>query len=150
MFLVSLSPILTLCMCACVCAEDARSLSTLSEKPDASSPSPQSERRSWSSSPSHSLQNTHSKMPRKQPIDQLRRPSTASGKRKHDLLSVQKIACYALHIVLLRYQTSRTGACSEYLCFIMWSVKIELKIGTACILRPPHPSSFLPWFKSIE
>lgn len=65
--------------------EDARSLSTLPEKPDGSSPSPQSERRSWSSSPTHSLQNTHSKMPRKQPIDQLRRPSTASdGSRKSD------------------------------------------------------------------
>lgn len=66
--------------CMCVCAEDARSLSTVSEKPDVSSPSPHSERRSWSASPSHSLH--AAKMPRKQPGDHVRRTSSASG--KHD------------------------------------------------------------------
>uniref|UniRef100_A0A3Q3GFN5 1-phosphatidylinositol 3-phosphate 5-kinase n=1 Tax=Labrus bergylta TaxID=56723 RepID=A0A3Q3GFN5_9LABR len=48
------------------------------EKPDVPSPSPQSERRSCSSSPSHSL---HSTRPHRKPhSDHLRRTSTASGK----------------------------------------------------------------------
>ncbi|KAM8855783.1 1-phosphatidylinositol 3-phosphate 5-kinase isoform 3-T3 [Spinachia spinachia] len=63
--------------------EDGRSPSTVSEKPDAPSPSPQSERRSWSTSPTQSLYS--SRVPRKQQPDLLRRTSTASdGSRKSD------------------------------------------------------------------
>ncbi|XP_034002365.1 1-phosphatidylinositol 3-phosphate 5-kinase isoform X2 [Trematomus bernacchii] len=62
--------------------EEGRPPSSLSEKSDvASSPSPQSERRSWSSSPTHSLYNsrTHRKP------EHLRRTSIASdGSRKSD------------------------------------------------------------------
>ncbi|XP_063743404.1 1-phosphatidylinositol 3-phosphate 5-kinase isoform X3 [Eleginops maclovinus] len=62
--------------------EEGRPPSSLSEKSDvASSPSPQSERRSWSSSPTHSLYNsmTHHKP------EHLRRTSTTSdGSRKSD------------------------------------------------------------------
>lgn len=61
-----------------VCVEEARPPSTVSEKPDVPSPSPQSERRSWSSSPSHSIYG--SRTHRKQHPDHLRRTSTASGK----------------------------------------------------------------------
>ncbi|XP_044222711.1 1-phosphatidylinositol 3-phosphate 5-kinase isoform X2 [Thunnus albacares] len=63
--------------------EEGRPPSAASEKPDVPSPSPQSERRSWSSSPSHSLYGprTH----RKQHPDHLRRTSSASdGSRKSD------------------------------------------------------------------
>uniref|UniRef100_A0A3Q1GCU1 1-phosphatidylinositol 3-phosphate 5-kinase n=1 Tax=Acanthochromis polyacanthus TaxID=80966 RepID=A0A3Q1GCU1_9TELE len=56
--------------------EEGRSPSTAAEKPDVSSPSPQPERRSWSSSPSHSAYRAH----RKQHPEHLRRTSTASGK----------------------------------------------------------------------
>ncbi|XP_074513689.1 1-phosphatidylinositol 3-phosphate 5-kinase isoform X2 [Sebastes fasciatus] len=64
--------------------EEARPPSTVSEKPDLPSPSPQSERRSWSgSSPTHSLYNSRTQ--RKQHPDHLRRTSTASdGSRKSD------------------------------------------------------------------
>ncbi|XP_045909809.1 1-phosphatidylinositol 3-phosphate 5-kinase isoform X4 [Micropterus dolomieu] len=63
--------------------EEGRPPSTVSEKPDVPSPSPQSERRSWSSSPSHSLYG--SRTVRKQQPDPLRRTSTASdGSRKSD------------------------------------------------------------------
>ncbi|XP_070770208.1 1-phosphatidylinositol 3-phosphate 5-kinase [Enoplosus armatus] len=63
--------------------EEGRPPSTVSEKPDVPSPSPQSERRSWSSSPSHSLYG--SRTLRKQHPDHLRRTSTASdGSRKSD------------------------------------------------------------------
>ncbi|XP_044071517.1 1-phosphatidylinositol 3-phosphate 5-kinase isoform X3 [Siniperca chuatsi] len=63
--------------------EEGRPPSTVSEKPDVPSPSPQSERRSWSSSPSHSLYG--SRVLRKQHPDHLRRTSTASdGSRKSD------------------------------------------------------------------
>lgn len=57
-----------------VCSDEGRPPSTASEKPDIPAPSPQSERRSWSTSPSHSR--TH----RKQHPDHYRRTSTASGK----------------------------------------------------------------------
>ncbi|XP_041662956.1 1-phosphatidylinositol 3-phosphate 5-kinase isoform X9 [Cheilinus undulatus] len=57
--------------------EDGRPPSTIPEKPDVPSPSPQSERRSCSSSPSHSL---HSTRPHRKPhSDHHRRTSTASG-----------------------------------------------------------------------
>ncbi|KAL6100480.1 pikfyve [Pungitius sinensis] len=67
--------------------EDGRSPLTVSEKPDAPSPSPQSERRSWSTSPTQSLYS--SRVHRKHPPDLLRRTSTASvdwpdGSRKSD------------------------------------------------------------------
>ncbi|XP_076602261.1 1-phosphatidylinositol 3-phosphate 5-kinase isoform X1 [Chaetodon auriga] len=63
--------------------EEGRPSSTASEKPDVPSPSPQSERRSWSSSPSHSLYGSRTN--RKQHPDHLRRTSTASdGSRKSD------------------------------------------------------------------
>ncbi|XP_051259690.1 1-phosphatidylinositol 3-phosphate 5-kinase isoform X1 [Dicentrarchus labrax] len=63
--------------------EEGRPPSAVSEKPDVPSPSPQSERRSWSSSPSHTLYG--SRTHRKQHPDQLRRTSTASdGSRKSD------------------------------------------------------------------
>ncbi|KAM6955949.1 1-phosphatidylinositol 3-phosphate 5-kinase isoform 1-T1 [Lycodopsis pacificus] len=63
--------------------EDGRPPSTVSEKPDVPSPSPQSERRSWSSSPTQSLYISRSH--RKQHPDLLRRTSTASeGSRKSD------------------------------------------------------------------
>ncbi|XP_071339695.1 1-phosphatidylinositol 3-phosphate 5-kinase isoform X2 [Trachinotus anak] len=63
--------------------EEGRSPSAVSDKPDVPSPSPQSERRSWSSSPSHSLYG--SKTRRKEHPDHLRRTSTASdGSRKSD------------------------------------------------------------------
>nr|XP_040056958.1 1-phosphatidylinositol 3-phosphate 5-kinase isoform X1 [Gasterosteus aculeatus aculeatus] len=67
--------------------EDGRSPSTVSEKPDAPSPSPQSERRSWSTSPTQSLYSSRGH--RKQQPDLLRRTSTASvdwpdGSRKSD------------------------------------------------------------------
>ncbi|XP_073329437.1 1-phosphatidylinositol 3-phosphate 5-kinase isoform X2 [Pagrus major] len=63
--------------------EEGRPPSTVSEKPDVPSPSPQSERRSWSSSPSHSLYG--SRTHRKQHPDHLRRTSTVSdGSRKSD------------------------------------------------------------------
>ncbi|KAM9346936.1 1-phosphatidylinositol 3-phosphate 5-kinase [Symphorus nematophorus] len=67
--------------------EEGRPPLPVSEKPDVPSPSPQSERRSWSSSPSHSLYGTRT--PRKQHPDHLRRTSTASvdwpdGSRKSD------------------------------------------------------------------
>lgn len=63
--------------------EEGRPPSTVSEKPDVPSPSLQSERRSWSSSPSHSLYG--SRTVRKQQPDPLRRTSTASdGSRKSD------------------------------------------------------------------
>uniref|UniRef100_A0A669E192 Phosphoinositide kinase, FYVE finger containing n=1 Tax=Oreochromis niloticus TaxID=8128 RepID=A0A669E192_ORENI len=52
--------------------DEGRPPSTASEKPDIPAPSPQSERRSWSTSPSHSR--TH----RKQHPDHYRRTSTAS------------------------------------------------------------------------
>ncbi|XP_034741700.1 1-phosphatidylinositol 3-phosphate 5-kinase isoform X6 [Etheostoma cragini] len=66
--------------------EEVRPPSTSSDKPDAPSPSPQSER-SWSSSPTHSLYS--SRPHRKQHPDHLRRTSTASvdwpdGSRKSD------------------------------------------------------------------
>ncbi|XP_069033522.1 1-phosphatidylinositol 3-phosphate 5-kinase isoform X3 [Embiotoca jacksoni] len=62
--------------------EEGRPPSTVSEKTDVPSPSPQCERRSWSSSPSHSLYG--SRMHWKHP-DLLRRTSTASdGSRKSD------------------------------------------------------------------
>ncbi|KAM7407006.1 hypothetical protein PAMA_002968 [Pampus argenteus] len=62
--------------------EEGRPPSAVSEKPDVPSPSPQSERSSWSSSPSHSIS---SKTHRKQHPDHLRRTSTASdGSRKSD------------------------------------------------------------------
>ncbi|XP_054870967.1 1-phosphatidylinositol 3-phosphate 5-kinase isoform X5 [Amphiprion ocellaris] len=61
--------------------EEGRSPSTAAGKPDVSSPSPQSERRSWSSSPSHSAYRAH----RKQHPEHLRRTFTASdGSRKSD------------------------------------------------------------------
>ncbi|XP_071374856.1 1-phosphatidylinositol 3-phosphate 5-kinase isoform X2 [Centroberyx affinis] len=63
--------------------EEGRPPSTVSEKADVPSPSPQAERRSWSSSPSHSIHGsgTH----RKQHPDLLRRTSTASeGRRKSE------------------------------------------------------------------
>ncbi|XP_071775667.1 1-phosphatidylinositol 3-phosphate 5-kinase isoform X4 [Centroberyx gerrardi] len=63
--------------------EEGRPPSTVSEKADVPSPSPQAERRSWSSSPSHSIHSsgTH----RKQHPDLLRRTSTASeGRRKSE------------------------------------------------------------------
>uniref|UniRef100_A0A673BH90 1-phosphatidylinositol 3-phosphate 5-kinase n=1 Tax=Sphaeramia orbicularis TaxID=375764 RepID=A0A673BH90_9TELE len=54
-----------------------------SEKPDVPSPSPQSERRSWSTSPSHSIHG--SRTYRKQHPEHLRRTSTTSdGSRKSD------------------------------------------------------------------
>ncbi|XP_035532658.1 1-phosphatidylinositol 3-phosphate 5-kinase isoform X2 [Morone saxatilis] len=63
--------------------EEGRPPSTVSEKPDVPSPSPQSERRSWSSSPSHTLYG--SRTHRKQHPDHLRRTSTASdGSRKSE------------------------------------------------------------------
>ncbi|XP_028250025.1 1-phosphatidylinositol 3-phosphate 5-kinase isoform X1 [Parambassis ranga] len=67
--------------------EEGRPPSTASEKSDAPSPSPQSERRSWSSSPSHSVYS--SRLHRKQHPEHLRRTSTASvdwpdGSRKSD------------------------------------------------------------------
>ncbi|XP_059198496.1 1-phosphatidylinositol 3-phosphate 5-kinase [Centropristis striata] len=63
--------------------EEERPPSAASEKPDVPSPSPQSERRSWSSSPTHSLYG--SRTHRKQHPDHLRRTSTASdGSRKSD------------------------------------------------------------------
>ncbi|XP_030285069.1 1-phosphatidylinositol 3-phosphate 5-kinase isoform X5 [Sparus aurata] len=67
--------------------EEGRPPSTVSEKPDVPSPSPQSDRRSWSSSPSHSLYG--SRTHRKQHPDLLRRTSTVSvdwpdGSRKSD------------------------------------------------------------------
>ncbi|XP_027137719.1 1-phosphatidylinositol 3-phosphate 5-kinase isoform X3 [Larimichthys crocea] len=63
--------------------EEGRPPSAVSEKPDVPSPSPQSERRSWSSSPSHSLYG--SRTHRKQHPEHLRRTSTASdGSRKSD------------------------------------------------------------------
>ncbi|XP_077946645.1 1-phosphatidylinositol 3-phosphate 5-kinase isoform X9 [Gasterosteus aculeatus] len=63
--------------------EDGRSPSTVSEKPDAPSPSPQAERRSWSTSPTQSLYSSRGH--RKQQPDLLRRTSTASdGSRKSD------------------------------------------------------------------
>ncbi|XP_036965806.1 1-phosphatidylinositol 3-phosphate 5-kinase isoform X1 [Acanthopagrus latus] len=63
--------------------EEGRPPSTIPEKPDVPSPSPQSDRRSWSSSPSHSLYG--SRTHRKQHPDHLRRTSTASdGSRKSD------------------------------------------------------------------
>ncbi|XP_040004007.1 1-phosphatidylinositol 3-phosphate 5-kinase isoform X2 [Xiphias gladius] len=67
--------------------EEGRPPSAVSEKPDVPSPSPQSDRRSWSSSPTHSLyvSRTH----QKQHPEHLRRTSTASvdwpdGSRKSD------------------------------------------------------------------
>uniref|UniRef100_A0A8C4P1J9 1-phosphatidylinositol 3-phosphate 5-kinase n=1 Tax=Dicentrarchus labrax TaxID=13489 RepID=A0A8C4P1J9_DICLA len=57
--------------------EEGRPPSAVSEKPDVPSPSPQSERRSWSSSPSHTLYG--SRTHRKQHPDQLRH-----GSRKSD------------------------------------------------------------------
>ncbi|XP_049904660.1 1-phosphatidylinositol 3-phosphate 5-kinase isoform X1 [Epinephelus moara] len=63
--------------------EEGRPPSTVPEKPDVPSPSPQSERRSWSSSPTHSQYG--SRTHRKQHPDHLRRTSTASdGSRKSD------------------------------------------------------------------
>ncbi|XP_050933614.1 1-phosphatidylinositol 3-phosphate 5-kinase isoform X2 [Lates calcarifer] len=63
--------------------EEGRPPSAVPEKPDVPSPSPQSERRSWSSSPSHSLYG--SRTHRKQHPEHLRRTSTASdGSRKSD------------------------------------------------------------------
>ncbi|XP_062288288.1 1-phosphatidylinositol 3-phosphate 5-kinase isoform X3 [Scomber scombrus] len=57
---------------------------TVSEKPDVPSPSPQTERSSWSSSPSHSLYGG-SRTLRKQHPDHLRRTSNVSdGSRKSD------------------------------------------------------------------
>ncbi|XP_029688466.1 1-phosphatidylinositol 3-phosphate 5-kinase isoform X7 [Takifugu rubripes] len=62
--------------------KEGRSLSTVSEKSDTPSPSPLSERRSWSSSPPHSLYTA--RIPRKQP-DHLQRTSAASdGSRKSE------------------------------------------------------------------
>ncbi|KAM8858019.1 1-phosphatidylinositol 3-phosphate 5-kinase isoform 1-T1 [Synchiropus picturatus] len=62
--------------------EEGRPPSTVPEKPDVPSPSPQSERRSWSTSPSPSLYGARQ---RKQHSDQLRRTSSASdGSRKSD------------------------------------------------------------------
>ncbi|KAM4609219.1 1-phosphatidylinositol 3-phosphate 5-kinase isoform 3-T3 [Polymixia lowei] len=63
--------------------EEGRPPPVVSEKTDAVAPSPQTERRSWSSSPSHSVHSsgTH----RKQHPDLLRRTSTASeGRRKSE------------------------------------------------------------------
>nr|XP_046260042.1 1-phosphatidylinositol 3-phosphate 5-kinase isoform X2 [Scatophagus argus] len=63
--------------------EEGRPVSSASEKQDVPSPSPQSEGRSWSTSPSHSLHGlrTH----QKQHPDHLRRTSTVSdGSRKSD------------------------------------------------------------------
>uniref|UniRef100_A0A8D3ARW3 1-phosphatidylinositol 3-phosphate 5-kinase n=1 Tax=Scophthalmus maximus TaxID=52904 RepID=A0A8D3ARW3_SCOMX len=63
--------------------EEGRLPSATSEKPDAPTHSPQSERRSWSTSPSHSLHGSRSQ--RKQHGEHLRRTSTASdGSRKAD------------------------------------------------------------------
>ncbi|XP_072301067.1 1-phosphatidylinositol 3-phosphate 5-kinase isoform X2 [Eucyclogobius newberryi] len=63
--------------------EEGRSPSSVAEKADVPSPSPQSERRSWSVSPS--LSGHESKVSRKQHTDHLRRTSTASdGSRKSD------------------------------------------------------------------
>uniref|UniRef100_A0A8D3CTT9 1-phosphatidylinositol 3-phosphate 5-kinase n=1 Tax=Scophthalmus maximus TaxID=52904 RepID=A0A8D3CTT9_SCOMX len=64
-------------------AKEGRLPSATSEKPDAPTHSPQSERRSWSTSPSHSLHGSRSQ--RKQHGEHLRRTSTASdGSRKAD------------------------------------------------------------------
>ncbi|XP_054470988.1 1-phosphatidylinositol 3-phosphate 5-kinase isoform X4 [Anoplopoma fimbria] len=63
--------------------EDGRPPSTVSEKPDVPSPSPQSDRGSWSSSPTQSFYSSRSHQ--KQHPDHLRRTSTASdGSRKSD------------------------------------------------------------------
>ncbi|XP_068428368.1 1-phosphatidylinositol 3-phosphate 5-kinase isoform X2 [Clinocottus analis] len=63
--------------------EDGRPPSTVTEKTDVPSPSPQSERRSWSASPTQSLYSSRSH--RKQHPDLLRRTSTASDcSRKSD------------------------------------------------------------------
>lgn len=63
--------------------EEGRPPSAASEKPDVPSPSPQSERRSWSTSPSHSIHG--SRTHRKQHPEHLRRTSTTSdGSRKSD------------------------------------------------------------------
>ncbi|KAG7231445.1 hypothetical protein INR49_011915 [Caranx melampygus] len=63
--------------------EEGRPPSVVSDKPDVVSPSPQSERRSWSTSPSHSLYGSRTR--RKQHPEHLRRTSTASdGSRKSD------------------------------------------------------------------
>ncbi|XP_029980535.1 1-phosphatidylinositol 3-phosphate 5-kinase isoform X2 [Sphaeramia orbicularis] len=63
--------------------EEGRPPSAASEKPDVPSPSPQSERRSWSTSPSHSIHG--SRTYRKQHPEHLRRTSTTSdGSRKSD------------------------------------------------------------------
>lgn len=63
--------------------DEARPPSSVSEKTDVLPPSPQSERRSWSTSPSHSSHGARSH--RKQHPDHLRRTSIASdGSRKSD------------------------------------------------------------------
>ncbi|XP_029937303.1 1-phosphatidylinositol 3-phosphate 5-kinase isoform X2 [Myripristis murdjan] len=63
--------------------EEGRPPLVVSEKQDAPSPSPQTERRSWSTSPSHSIHSTGTH--RKQHPDLLRRTSTASeGRRKSE------------------------------------------------------------------
>lgn len=65
--------------CTHMClVEEGRALSTVSEKSDTPSPSPLSERRSWSSSPPHSLYTA--RIPRKQQPDHLQRTSVASGR----------------------------------------------------------------------
>ena len=61
-----------------VCIDEGRPLATVSDKPDAPSPSPQSGRRSWSSSPPQSLYN--SMIQRKQHPDNVGRTSSASGR----------------------------------------------------------------------
>lgn len=77
------------CVCFCVhihvhtcthlcLVEEGRALVTVSEKSDTPSPSPLSERRSWSSSPPHSLYTA--RIPRKQQPDHLQRTSAASGR----------------------------------------------------------------------
>lgn len=65
------------CIC-CLCAEEGRPAITVSEKPDDPPPRRQAERRSLSSSPSHSVHN--SRTHRKQHPDILRRTSTVSSK----------------------------------------------------------------------
>ncbi|XP_034430000.1 1-phosphatidylinositol 3-phosphate 5-kinase isoform X3 [Hippoglossus hippoglossus] len=67
--------------------DEGRPPSAAADKPDVPSPSPQSDRRSWSTSPSHSLYGSGSH--RKQHGDHVRRTSTASvdwpdGSRKAD------------------------------------------------------------------
>ncbi|XP_034429534.1 1-phosphatidylinositol 3-phosphate 5-kinase-like [Hippoglossus hippoglossus] len=67
--------------------DEGRPPSAAADKPDVPSPSPQSDRRSWSTSPSHSLYGSGSH--RKQHGDHIRRTSTASvdwpdGSRKAD------------------------------------------------------------------